>query len=64
MAKFLDDCTWIDRVSKELKGQRQWSQKWQALNDPRLYMGEDTPMHYPQKSKDDIQWKSLHHQFQ
>ncbi|KAL2919364.1 hypothetical protein HK105_201007 [Polyrhizophydium stewartii] len=35
----------------ELKGQREWSQKWQALNDPRLFLGEDAPVDFPQKSK-------------
>ncbi|EGF80816.1 hypothetical protein BATDEDRAFT_24740 [Batrachochytrium dendrobatidis JAM81] len=38
-----DEKTWVDRVAKELKGQREWSEKWQTLNDPKLYLGEQAP---------------------
>ncbi|KAJ1341938.1 hypothetical protein BSLG_003588 [Batrachochytrium salamandrivorans] len=41
----------VDRVAKELKGQRQWSEKWKCLNDPKLYQGERAGSVYPQKIK-------------
>ena len=38
-----------DHWAKELKGQRDWSQKWSALNDPKLYLGEHASDTYPTK---------------
>ncbi|KAI9206848.1 uncharacterized protein BJ171DRAFT_307628 [Polychytrium aggregatum] len=44
----------VDRVAKELKGQREWSEKWAFVNDPKLYMGEQAPSNFcgkPQPTK-------------
>ncbi|KAJ3109312.1 hypothetical protein HDU97_007806 [Phlyctochytrium planicorne] len=43
------DQTWVDRVAKELKSQREWSDKWGCLNDPKLYLGEEGPDRFPKK---------------
>ncbi|KAJ3110072.1 hypothetical protein HDU96_006938 [Phlyctochytrium bullatum] len=41
--------TWVDRVAKELKSQREWSDRWSNLNDPKLYLGESGPDHFESK---------------
>lgn len=38
-----------DHWAKELKGQRDWSHKWAALNDPKLYLGEHSADTYSTK---------------
>ncbi|KAI9347696.1 hypothetical protein BDR26DRAFT_854606 [Obelidium mucronatum] len=40
----------LDRLAKEMKAQREWSDRWGALNDPKLYLGEDGPDAYPLKA--------------
>ncbi|KAJ3110883.1 hypothetical protein HK100_002877 [Physocladia obscura] len=34
---------WLDRMVKEAKAQREWTDKWSALNDSKLYLGESAP---------------------
>ncbi|KAI8849778.1 hypothetical protein BC829DRAFT_175893 [Chytridium lagenaria] len=43
------DESWVNRIVKELKAQREWSDKWNCLNDPKLYLGEDGPDAFPSK---------------
>ncbi|TPX74162.1 hypothetical protein CcCBS67573_g04575 [Chytriomyces confervae] len=31
---------WVDRMAKEMKAQREWSDKWGVLNDTQLYIGD------------------------
>ena len=38
----------IHRIANELKANRQWTQKWQLLNDATLFSDEAVPK-YPQK---------------
>ena len=34
-----------------MRSQREWSEKWGALNDPKMYLGEAGPVQFqPQKS--------------
>ncbi|KAJ3222282.1 hypothetical protein HDU81_010006 [Chytriomyces hyalinus] len=34
------NAAWVDRMAKEMKAQREWSDKWGVLNDTQLYIGE------------------------
>ncbi|KAI8823847.1 hypothetical protein BJ741DRAFT_634124 [Chytriomyces cf. hyalinus JEL632] len=34
------NAAWLDRMAKEMKAQRDWSDKWGVLNDTQLYLGE------------------------
>ncbi|KAJ3192495.1 hypothetical protein HK101_006385, partial [Irineochytrium annulatum] len=50
MGLIRDEATWIDRIALERKAEREWSDRWGSLNDPRLYLGEDAPDKWaPQK---------------
>ena len=40
-----------DHWAKELKGQKEWSVKWAALNDPKLYLGEHASSNYKFKAQ-------------
>ncbi|KAJ3061005.1 hypothetical protein HDU98_003064 [Podochytrium sp. JEL0797] len=41
---------WLDRMAKEMKARHEWSDKWGALNDPKLYLGESGPDKFPTKA--------------
>ncbi|RKO92321.1 hypothetical protein BDK51DRAFT_37539, partial [Blyttiomyces helicus] len=40
----------VDRIAREIKAERQWGEKWERLNDPRLYVGESGPAAWPVKA--------------
>ncbi|KAJ3417594.1 hypothetical protein HDV05_000051 [Chytridiales sp. JEL 0842] len=34
----VDDTPWVDRITKELRAQREWNEKWGFIKDSNLYM--------------------------
>lgn len=47
VTKLMNDQKWVDRLAKELKCQKQWSDKWGFISDPKLYLGEENESYKP-----------------